>query len=299
MASPHQAGAAVLIRQRVRPGRVPEIKSALAMTAKQEVFLEDQVTPANAFARAAAACRWTVAVHAGLVLHETKANYLAANPAAGGDPSALNQPSMASRNCIRAVRLHPHVPQHAGVPSVVERQRAGPGGQRFAGAVHHAAGRAPHGDHHHQQLGAAEGWHVELRHDGAAAAGARQSEPAGAAPARGRGGTAADARAAAGVGLRERAAGSNEKVSFTVKNTGGVRLDFTVDNTGTGTSTISEAAPATVHRLPQQQLHGSGDGGPGEYASDDFTVPVPTRLTELFVEGFIASNAHWPPPPPA
>src|SRR5690606_22172657 len=39
------------------------------------------------------------AIAAGLVMHETAANYAAADPAAGGDPAALNQPNMIRRNC--------------------------------------------------------------------------------------------------------------------------------------------------------------------------------------------------------
>ena len=74
-------------------------------------------------------------------------------------------------------------------------------------------------------------------------------------------------------------AGSNEKVNFTVKNTGGIRLDFTVDNTGTGTSTLSEAANGNYTGYRSGSYTDPATAGPGEYASDDFTVSVPTRLT--------------------
>lgn len=100
MASPHQAGAAALLRQLNPTWSVPEIKSALMMTARQSVLLEDQVTPANAFAAGAGRVQVDLAARAGLVMHETKARYLAANPGAGGDPSLLNQPSMAAARCI-------------------------------------------------------------------------------------------------------------------------------------------------------------------------------------------------------
>jgi hypothetical protein len=102
MASPHQAGAAGLIRQARPTWTVPEIKSALMMTAVTEMFLEDQVTPANAFARGSGRVRVDRAINAGLVMHETGANYLAANPATGGNPSMLNQPSMANRSCFES-----------------------------------------------------------------------------------------------------------------------------------------------------------------------------------------------------
>ncbi|MFC5578320.1 S8 family serine peptidase [Lysobacter niabensis] len=100
MASPHQAGAAALLRQLNPTWSVPEIKSALMMTSRQSVLLEDQVTPANAFAAGAGRVQVDLATRAGLVMHETKARYLAADPGAGGDPSLLNQPSMAAARCI-------------------------------------------------------------------------------------------------------------------------------------------------------------------------------------------------------
>jgi len=102
MASPHQAGAATLLRQLHPTWTVPEIKSALMMTANQSVLLEDQATPANAFGAGAGRVQVDRAAHAGLVLHETKARYLAANPSAGGDPSTLNQPSMAKARCVES-----------------------------------------------------------------------------------------------------------------------------------------------------------------------------------------------------
>jgi subtilisin family serine protease len=100
MASPHQAGAAALVRQLHPTWSVPEVKSALMMTASQTVLLEDQTTPANAFGAGAGRVQVDRAINAGLVMHETKANYLAANPGAGGDPSTLNQPSMAKGRCV-------------------------------------------------------------------------------------------------------------------------------------------------------------------------------------------------------
>ncbi|MBO7942922.1 S8 family serine peptidase, partial [Streptomyces sp. S9] len=83
MASPHHAGAAALVRQ-ARPGwSVAEIKSALMMTAKQEVFREDGVTQADPFDTGSGRIQVDQAVNAGLVLNETTARYQAADPAAG------------------------------------------------------------------------------------------------------------------------------------------------------------------------------------------------------------------------
>src|SRR5690606_1807003 len=76
MASPHQAGAALLVRQARPDWTVSEVKSALAMTATSEVFLEDEVTPAGPFARGSGRIRVDQAVRAGLVLDESAENYL-------------------------------------------------------------------------------------------------------------------------------------------------------------------------------------------------------------------------------
>lgn len=99
MSSPHQAGAAGLLRQ-LHPGwSVPEVKSALAMTAEQDVLLEDGVTPADAFAKGSGRIQVDRAARSGLVMHETGGNYYNAFPGFGGDPSTLNQPSMARGDC--------------------------------------------------------------------------------------------------------------------------------------------------------------------------------------------------------
>jgi hypothetical protein len=99
MAAPHVAGAALLMRQ-ARPNWTPaEVKSALMMTAKEQVLLEDNVTPADPHARGSGRVRVDRAINAGLVLNETTANFQAANPATGGSPSTLNLASMADATC--------------------------------------------------------------------------------------------------------------------------------------------------------------------------------------------------------
>ena len=100
MASPHTAGAAALMRQLHPSWTVPEIKSALTMTATRSVRLEDQVTPADAHAAGSGRLQVDAAARAGLVLDETTARFIAANPAAGGDASALNLAAIQSANCV-------------------------------------------------------------------------------------------------------------------------------------------------------------------------------------------------------
>ena len=63
--------------------------SALAMTANTAVFKEDQVTLGTPFDKGSGRIQVDRAINAGLVMHETKANYLAADPALGGDLHAV------------------------------------------------------------------------------------------------------------------------------------------------------------------------------------------------------------------
>lgn len=99
MSQPHNAGSAGLLRQLYPDWSVYEIKSALMMTAVDTVLLENGVTPANPFAGGSGSLRVDRAARTGLVLDETVENFLAANPATGGDPSSLNLASMASTSC--------------------------------------------------------------------------------------------------------------------------------------------------------------------------------------------------------
>ncbi len=103
MASPHVAGAAALLVQ-LHPDWTPaEVQSALMSTAMRSAthpVKEDGVTPATPFDRGSGRAYVSYAAKAGLVLNEIKANYEAANPALGGDPSKLNLPSLAQESCI-------------------------------------------------------------------------------------------------------------------------------------------------------------------------------------------------------
>ena len=99
MSSPHGAGAAALLRA-LRPAWSPaEIKSALASTAVGGLRKEDGVTPATPFDVGSGLLALGGAANVGLVLDETYANYVAANPSLGGDPKTLNQPSLVNYRC--------------------------------------------------------------------------------------------------------------------------------------------------------------------------------------------------------
>ncbi|MBK6326847.1 MAG: S8 family serine peptidase [Chloroflexi bacterium] len=100
MSSPHVAGAGALLVA-LHPDWTPaEIESALMTTANDTHLKEDGLTPADAFDMGAGRIDLFVASKAGLVLNEVRANYLAANPDGGGDPSTLNIASLANGQCL-------------------------------------------------------------------------------------------------------------------------------------------------------------------------------------------------------
>ncbi len=101
MSSPHNAGAAALLKEIQPSWTVPEIKSALMMTAKTAgVTKEDGLTPADPFDRGAGRIQVDVASSAGLVLNETAFRFLLADPANGGDPKTLNVASYKNNSCV-------------------------------------------------------------------------------------------------------------------------------------------------------------------------------------------------------
>ena len=100
MSSPHGAGAAALMVALNPNWSVAEIKSALAASADPDVLLDnDLAAEADPFDEGSGLLNLTLASRVGLVLDETIENYEAANPAIGGDPKTLNQPSMVNYDC--------------------------------------------------------------------------------------------------------------------------------------------------------------------------------------------------------
>lgn len=97
MATPHMAGAAALVAAVHGDWTPAEIQSALMTTAKTSVTSGGKAI--GAFGRGSGRADLTTAARAGFVMNETKPNYLAANPATGGDPTTLNEASLASSGC--------------------------------------------------------------------------------------------------------------------------------------------------------------------------------------------------------
>ncbi|MFU8832166.1 MAG: S8 family serine peptidase, partial [Wenzhouxiangella sp.] len=98
MASPHVAGAVALLRQ-LHPDWGPDmLQSALETTTSYQTVLSNNA-PASQFDQGAGRIQVDQAAKAGLYLPVTRAQFLAANPASGGDPGSLNLAGIFSTNC--------------------------------------------------------------------------------------------------------------------------------------------------------------------------------------------------------
>ncbi len=100
MSSPHVAGAALLVRQAQPDWGPMEVKSALQMTATGDAGTkENGSTPWDWDDVGSGRVDLTAAALAGLVMDESFANFLAADPSSGGDVRTLNLPSVRDMNC--------------------------------------------------------------------------------------------------------------------------------------------------------------------------------------------------------
>jgi subtilisin family serine protease len=99
MATPHVTGSGTLLRK-LHPDWTPmEIKSALMLTAKGGVRKTNATDASDPFDSGSGRVDLTRAAASPLVMNETVANMLAANPSQGGDLSALNEPSLSKAAC--------------------------------------------------------------------------------------------------------------------------------------------------------------------------------------------------------
>lgn len=99
MSSPHVAGAGALLTQ-ARPDWTPAQQQSALMTTARTSVLNHDGTPATPYEQGSGHMDIGAAVQAGLLFDETHANYLAADPEAGGDPKTLNLPSFADTQCL-------------------------------------------------------------------------------------------------------------------------------------------------------------------------------------------------------
>ncbi|MDC8831026.1 S8 family serine peptidase [Alteromonas gilva] len=100
MASPHVAGAALLLRQLHPDWSADAIRSALMMTAQTNIGLMGSNEAANWLDMGSGRIQVDAAAAAGLIIEESQANYLAADPDQGGDPKTLNIPALVDNNCL-------------------------------------------------------------------------------------------------------------------------------------------------------------------------------------------------------
>ncbi len=101
MASPHTAGALALLKG-VRPSWTPAQRQSALMTTAERNITDSDGTKADWFDMGSGRIELRRAAKAGLVLDETLADYLAANPAEGGDVRTLNTASMADNQCLQS-----------------------------------------------------------------------------------------------------------------------------------------------------------------------------------------------------
>ncbi|WP_244243989.1 S8 family serine peptidase [Marilutibacter alkalisoli] len=286
MASPHVAGAGGLLRQ-LNPSWTPaEIKSALVMTANPDVLIEDGETPADPFAMGAGRVQVRAAARAALVMDETTANYLAADPAEGGDTSTLNLPAMAEDACIgsctftrtfRSVRT-PNVQWNArleGVQGTVSPASFQvKGGGTVTLTVQVDAGNLP----------ADYSWHfgqvvLEPADPDAAHVAPLRMPVAISVPA-------PQLELDAGDGLDlTLPGGTSGQLSLALANVGGGTLEWDYQASGAVSSVVFASDNGSI---------GSGsrsgyftDQGTGTYAADDFVMTETGRIDFMAARGFV------------
>lgn len=131
MSGPHIAGSAALLRA-VRPEWTPtEVRSAINMTAKLDGLIRADGSPVDAWDLGSGRVDLTRAALSGLVLDETTANFVAANPSAGGVLANLNLAEFTSANCATTCTFQRTLRSTAAEAQTYALSASGP----FAAAV--------------------------------------------------------------------------------------------------------------------------------------------------------------------
>lgn len=100
MASPHVAGSAAVMRSQFPDWSPAAIRSAIIMTALAGTSLDYDLSPVTPFVYGNGRIDMSKAALAGLVMEVSYEEYVAANPAIGGDIRTLNIPSYQNVNCL-------------------------------------------------------------------------------------------------------------------------------------------------------------------------------------------------------
>lgn len=294
MASPHNAGSSLLVRQLRPTWSVSEVKSALEMTAEQNVVKEDGITAATPFDMGSGRVRVNLAANSGLVLNETKANFQAANPASGGQPSALNLASMARRSCVGGCQFVRTFRSTKSSSQAYTALLQGLGGTVTPSTFTVAAGGTvtltinidstavtPNGAFNFGKL--------EIVPQNAPTLGVIDETlrlPI------------AIAVPPPVIGLNPASqnisltAGHPGTANFAIQNNGGYQLDYNIDNTGNGQTSIYSAFNtgvaigfrATVYSDPATA------GSAAQFSADDINVPMTTVVRSIKTDGFIVSG---------
>ena len=295
LASAHNAGAAVLLRQARPSWTAAEIKSALMMTATTQVLLEDEITPANAFARGSGRLRIERAIRAGLVLNETTANFTAANPDSGGDTSSLNLPSMARADChdsCQFVRTFRNPGTSGALWSLSVTGLTGTldnsliwvpaGASRSVTVTIDTSAFPADGAFHFGQLvmvqrlsGAQTSSNVLTLPIAVAAVPPIVSVP-----------TAVSASVVAG---------NSGSTSFDVRNVGRAPLDYAITPSGSGSSTLYMYERSPQNTTFSSTLYTDSGASPSaRFAAEDFDLGSTTQILSLSVEGNFSSGVSFP-----
>jgi hypothetical protein len=291
MASPHHAGAVLLLRQLRPDWTVPELKSALQMTATRSVLREDGSTPATPFDMGAGRVRVNFAANAGLLLAETTAAFQAGNPATGGDPSTLNLASLGERYCILECQFVRRFHNPGSSNSSWTAAVSGLTGSVSPASFTVAAGATidltitidssalpQDGLHRH-------GW-LELSREGGSADDGLSLPVSVSVP---------PAVASLAPGDRSLIAIEGEvgTTSFTVGNNGGFPLSFAFAQTGIGSVSLRDTPSTGVASGFRSTTYTdpATAGSQAQYAADDLVIRTNTQIRSIRVEGFTVSGA--------
>ncbi len=100
MASPHVAGSTAVMRSQFPDWSPAAIRSAIIMTALAGTSVDYDLSPVTPFVYGNGRIDMSKAALAGLVMEVSYAEYVAANPAVGGNIRTLNIPSYQNSNCL-------------------------------------------------------------------------------------------------------------------------------------------------------------------------------------------------------
>jgi hypothetical protein len=100
MSSPHMAGSAVLMRALNPTWSATQVKSALNLSSNNFGAINQDGSPVRLWDYGSGRVNLAAASKVGLIMDETSANFLAANPAAAGDISTLNLASISKYDFI-------------------------------------------------------------------------------------------------------------------------------------------------------------------------------------------------------